>query len=195
MSNSILITKKAQAHFSFLLEKQPKHTNIRVFVSNPGTQNAECGVSYCSQESIKSTDTEFKFDGFSAYIDKLSLPFLKEAKIDLITEKMGTQLTLKAPNAKMRTIASDASLLERVEYIIQTRINPRLAEHNGYLNLLEITNDGVAMVIFGGGCNGCSMVDMTLREGIEKELLQQFEGELTKVCDATEHSRNTYSYY
>lgn len=112
-----------------------------------------------------------------------------------MTDKMGSQLTLKAPNAKMRKVADDAPLLERVEYAIQTQVNPQLAGHGGHVKLMEITDAGVAIVAFGGGCNGCSMVDVTLKEGIEKELLQQFSGELTAVRDATEHDRGDHSYY
>ncbi|MGC9459672.1 Fe-S biogenesis protein NfuA [Vibrio genomosp. F10] len=195
MSNTITITETAQTHFGGLLSQQPEGTNIRVFVVNPGTQNAECGVSYCPPEAVEATDTELKFEHFSAYIDELSLPFLEDAEVDFVTDKMGSQLTLKAPNAKMRKVADDASLIERVEYAIQTQVNPQLAGHGGHVSLVEITEDGTAIVAFGGGCNGCSMVDVTLKEGIEKELLQQFEGELTAVRDATEHDRGEHSYY
>ncbi|AOY48360.1 Fe-S biogenesis protein NfuA [Vibrio cholerae] len=195
MSNPITITESAQSHFSKLLAQQPEGTNIRVFVVNPGTQNAECGVSYCPPEAVEATDTEYPFSGFSAYVDELSLPFLEEAVIDFVTDKMGSQLTLKAPNAKMRKVSDDASLMERVEYALQTQVNPQLAGHGGHVRLISISDDGVALVQFGGGCNGCSMVDVTLKEGIEKELLAQFAGELTAVRDSTEHDRGEHSYY
>ncbi len=195
MSNTIIITETAQSHFAKLLGQQPEGTNIRVFVVNPGTQNAECGVSYCPPEAVEATDTELKFNGFSAYVDELSAPFLEDAEIDFVTDKMGSQLTLKAPNAKMRKVSDNAPLVERVEYAIQTQVNPQLAGHGGHVSLVEITDAGVAIVSFGGGCNGCSMVDVTLKEGIEKELLQQFVGELTAVRDATEHDRGEHSYY
>ncbi|EGQ8121371.1 TPA: Fe-S biogenesis protein NfuA [Vibrio cholerae] len=195
MSNPITITESAQSHFAKLLAQQPEGTNIRVFVVNPGTQNAECGVSYCPPEAIEATDTEYPFSGFSAYVDELSLPFLEEAVIDFVTDKMGSQLTLKAPNAKMRKVSDDASLMERVEYALQTQVNPQLAGHGGHVRLISISDDGVALVQFGGGCNGCSMVDVTLKEGIEKELLAQFAGELTAVRDSTEHDRGEHSYY
>jgi len=195
VSNSIIITENAQAHFSKLLEQQPEGTNIRVFVVNPGTPNAECGVSYCPPEAVEASDTEFTFGSLSAFVDELSLPFLEDAEIDYVTDKMGSQLTLKAPNAKMKKVADDASLMERVDYAIQTQVNPQLAGHGGHVSLVEINDDGVAIVAFGGGCNGCSMVDVTLKEGIEKELLNQFEGELTAVRDATEHDRGEHSYY
>ncbi|EOX1588414.1 Fe-S biogenesis protein NfuA [Vibrio tarriae] len=195
MSNPITITESAQSHFAKLLAQQPEGTNIRVFVVNPGTQNAECGVSYCPPEAVEATDTEYPFSDFSAYVDELSLPFLEEAVIDFVTDKMGSQLTLKAPNAKMRKVSDDASLMERVEYALQTQVNPQLAGHGGHVRLISISDDGVALVQFGGGCNGCSMVDVTLKEGIEKELLAQFAGELTAVRDSTEHDRGEHSYY
>ncbi|MCD9463554.1 Fe-S biogenesis protein NfuA [Photobacterium phosphoreum] len=191
----ITITENAQQHFGKLLAQQPEGTNIRVFVVNPGTQSAECGVSYCPPEAVEASDTEMKLELFSAFIDELSYPFLDDAEIDFVTDKMGSQLTLKAPNAKVRKVADDASLIERVDYVLQTQINPQLAGHGGNVSLSEITEDGVAILQFGGGCNGCSMVDVTLKEGIEKELLAQFEGELTGARDITDHARGDHSYY
>ncbi|WP_299017400.1 Fe-S biogenesis protein NfuA [uncultured Photobacterium sp.] len=191
----ITISENAQQHFGKLLAQQPEGTNIRVFVVNPGTQNAECGVSYCPPEAVEASDTEIKFELFSAYLDELSLPFLEDAEIDFVTDKMGSQLTLKAPNAKIRKVSDDAPLMERVDYVIQTQVNPQLAGHGGHVSLSEITEDGIAILQFGGGCNGCSMVDVTLKEGIEKELLAQFAGELTGVRDITEHARGEHSYY
>lgn len=191
----ITISDAAQQHFIKLLAQQPDGTNIRVFVVNPGTQNAECGVSYCPENAVEASDSKIDFDGFSAFIDEISLPFLDNAEIDYVTDKMGSQLTLKAPNAKARKVADDAPLLERVEYVIQTQVNPQLAGHGGHIALIEITEDGYAIIQFGGGCNGCSMVDVTLKDGIEKQLIDEFNGELKGVKDVTEHARGEHSYY
>lgn len=191
----ISISDAAQAHFVRLLEQQDEGTNIRIFVVNPGTPNAECGVSYCPQNAVEETDTEFSFERFSAFVDDISLPFLDEAEIDYVTDPMGSQLTLKAPNAKMRKVADDAPFIERLDYVIQTQVNPQLASHGGKVTLIEVTEDKYAILQFGGGCNGCSMVDVTLKEGIEKQLLAQFPGELEGVKDITEHQRGEHSYY
>lgn len=191
----INITEAAQAHFAKLLANQESGTQIRVFVINPGTPSAEYGVSYCPPDAIEATDIELKFDKLSAYVDEISAPFLEEAEIDFVTDQLGSQLTLKAPNAKMRKVADDAPLMERVEYVIQSQINPQLAGHGGKVSLMEITDDGYAILQFGGGCNGCSMVDITLKEGIEKQLLNMFPDELKGVKDLTEHQRGDHSYY
>ncbi|MFP3013440.1 MAG: Fe-S biogenesis protein NfuA [Arsenophonus sp. NC-QC1-MAG3] len=191
----INITEAAQIHFSKLLENQEPSTQIRVFVINPGTPLAECGVSYCPSDAIEETDIELKFDKFLAFVDKVSAPFLEEAEIDFVTDQLGSQLTLKAPNAKMRKVADDAPLIERVEYVIQLQINPQLADHGGRISLIRITEDKYAIIQFSGGCNGCSMVDFSLKEGIEKQLLKMFSGELEGVKDLTEHQRGDHSYY
>lgn len=191
----ITITDTAQAHFAKLLANQEPGTQIRVFVINPGTPSAECGVSYCPPDAVEATDTELKFEQLTAYVDELSAPFLEEAVIDFVTDQLGSQLTLKAPNAKMRKVDDDAPLAERVEYVLQSQINPQLASHGGRVSLMELTEDGYAILQFGGGCNGCSMVDVTLKEGIEKELLNIFAGELKGVKDTTEHQPGEHSYY
>lgn len=191
----ISISDAAQVHFTRLLEQQEEGTNIRIFVVNPGTPGAECGVSYCPPNAVEETDTEFTFDQFSAFIDDVSLPFLDEAEIDYVTDPMGSQLTLKAPNAKMRKVADDAPFIERLDYVIQTQVNPQLASHGGKVTLIEVTEDKYAILQFGGGCNGCSMVDVTLKEGIEKQLLMQFPDELVGVKDITEHQHGEHSYY
>ena len=190
----IRITDTAQEHFAKLLANQEEGTQIRVFVINPGTPTAECGVSYCPPDAVEATDTELKCEKLSAYIDELSKPYLEDAEIDFVTDQLGSQLTLKAPNAKMRKVDDNAPLMERVEYVLQSQINPQLAGHGGRVTLMEITDDSLAILQFGGGCNGCSMVDVTLKEGIEKELLQKFP-ELKGVRDLTEHQRGEHSYY
>ncbi len=191
----ITISETAQAHFVKLLEKQEPETNIRVFVVSPGTPGAECGVSYCPPDAVEHSDVVLEFNGFDAVVDQESAPFLEEAEIDFVTDQMGSQLTLKAPNAKTRKVDDDAPLAERVNYMIESEINPQLASHGGKVMLVEINDKGEALLQFGGGCNGCSMVDVTLKDGIEKQMLATFAGELTAIKDATEHEAGEHSYY
>lgn len=94
-----------------------------------------------------------------------------------------------------RKVADDAPFIERLDYVIQTQINPQLASHGGKITLIEVTDNKIAILQFGGGCNGCSMVDVTLKEGIEKQLLAMFPEELVGVKDVTEHQRGEHSYY
>ena len=191
----ITISETAQTHFGKLLENQEPDTNIRVFVVSPGTPSAECGVSYCPPDAVEASDTVLEFNGFDAVVDLESAPFLEEAEIDFVTDQMGSQLTLKAPNAKARKVDSDAPLAERVSYMIEAEINPQLASHGGKVMLVEITEEKEAVLQFGGGCNGCSQIDVTVKDGIEKQLVDLMGDEIKGVKDATEHERGEHSYY
>jgi len=191
----ITISATAQDHFRKLLAQQSEaDTQIRVFVVNPGTAKAECGVSYCPPSAIEPTDVRYQYDGFDALVDPESDPYLEDAVIDLKTDSVGTQLTLKAPNAKARRVDDSAPLDERVKYVLEAEVNPQLAAHGGKVALIELTDDNIAVLQFGGGCHGCSMVDVTLKQGIEKTLLEKFP-ELSGVKDVTEHDSGDNPYY
>jgi len=70
----------------------------------------------------------------------------------------------------------------------------QLTSHGGEVSLLEFTDKGEAILQFGGGCQGCGMVDVTLKDGIEKTLLEQIP-ELKSVKDSTDHSLDDNAYY
>ena len=81
---------------------------------------------------------------FTAYLDAVSIPFLEDAVVDYATDRMGGQLTIKAPNAKVPMVNADSPINERINYYLQTEINPGLASHGGQVNLIEVVEDGIA---------------------------------------------------
>ena len=78
--------------------------------------------------------------------------------------------------------------------MLYSEINPALASHGGEVSLHEVVNKNTAVLKFGGGCQGCGMVDVTLKAGVEKTLLEQVEG-LVSVTDITDHSYKENAYY
>lgn len=191
----ITISEAAQEHFIRLLAGQEEeNTGIRVFVVNPGTTHAECGVSFCPPDAVEENDRELSYEGFSAFIDSDSAPYLEDAEIDYQKEQTGGQLTLKAPNAKARKLDDDASTEDQIQYYLESEINPELANHGGQVSLTAFTDEGIAVLQFGGGCQGCGMVDVTLKEGIEKTLMEKVP-EVKGVQDVTEHSAGENPYY
>ncbi|MXP51296.1 NifU family protein [Pantoea sp. SoEX] len=189
------ISDSAIKYFLKLLNKQEDGTQIRIFVNNPGTPNADCTVSYCQKNNINYTDTKLNFKKLSVYIDPISLPYLNSAEIDLVVDEFGSQLTLKAPNAtKNYKTSKNTSIYTQIESLLNTQINPRLAVHGGYVSLVEITDENYVILKFGGGCNGCSMINVTLKDSVEKEILLAFPI-LKGVIDNTEHLRGKHSYF
>jgi len=193
--SSIQITKSAEKYLDELLQKQDSDTiGVKVFVSEPGSPRAETCIAYCKEDDDKSEYEINKDYCFSLYLEKKSMSFVEDAVVDYSPDKFGGTLTIKAPNAKVPSIGEDASLEERVNYLLYSEINPSLASHGGEVSLVEIINKETAVLQFGGGCQGCGMVDVTLKDGVEKTLIEEIP-ELKGITDVTDHSYRENAYY
>ena len=193
--SAITITEAAHDYLADLLEKQnTTGIGIRVFITQPGTPYAETCIAYCKPGEEKPDDIAISLKSFTAWIDGISEPFLEDALVDYATDRMGGQLTIKAPNAKVPMVNEDSPLNERINYYLQTEINPGLASHGGQGTLIDVVDEGVAVLQFGGGCQGCGQADVTLKEGIEKTLLERIP-ELKGVRDVTDHTNRDNAYY
>jgi Fe/S biogenesis protein NfuA len=191
----IEISASAQGYLRELLGKQEEdNVGIRVFVAQPGTPNAETCIAYCRPGEEQEGDLPVAYEGFTAWFEERSMPFLEEAMVDYQEDQMGGQLTIKAPNARVPKVGDDASLEDRINYVLYNEINPGLASHGGMVTLVEIVDESVAVLQFGGGCQGCAAVDITLKHGVEKSLLSQIP-ELTAIRDVTDHSVTEHAYY
>jgi len=192
---SIQITKSAEKYLDELLQKQDSDTiGVKVFVSEPGSPRAETCIAYCKEDDDISEYEINKDYCFSLYLEKKSMSFVEDAVVDYSPDKFGGTLTIKAPNAKVPSIGEDASLEERVNYLLYSEINPSLASHGGEVSLVEIINKETAVLQFGGGCQGCGMVDVTLKDGVEKTLIEEIP-ELKGITDVTDHSYRENAYY
>lgn len=193
---SITVTPTAQEYLVGLLSKQDSEgMGVRIFVERPGTPHAECCMAYCANGEEESTDARIELDGFNAFIDAESLPFLEDAVIDYAKDRMGGQLTFRAPKSKVPQIDDNASIEQKINYYLYSEINPQLAAHGGNVQLVGLVEDDtVAVLKFGGGCQGCGMVDVTLKEGIEKTLLEKIP-QLKRVTDETDHTVTENAYF
>ncbi|MFT7186082.1 MAG: Fe/S biogenesis protein NfuA [Pseudohongiellaceae bacterium] len=191
----VTVSESAQRYLSQLITNQDaSETGVRMFVTQPGTKMAETCLAYCQAEDLVEDDEVIVLEGFKLYLEQKSLPFLEEAYVDYAEEKMGGQLTIKAPNAKMPKISDDSPLPDRIKYLLATDINPGLASHGGEVSLVEITEDMLVILRFGGGCQGCSAVSITLKDGVEKRLLEVLP-EINGVKDVTDHTVTENAYY
>lgn len=195
MDINIHISDGAQGYLAQLLEKQDvEGISVRIFVTQPGTPYAETCLAYARPGEEKDTDEKIVLEKFNVYLDQPSVKYLDEAVVDFQEEKMGGQLTIKAPNAKMPKVTADSPIEEQVKYILYTEINPSLASHGGEVSLEEYTDEGIAILRFGGGCQGCSAVDMTLKDGVEATLMERIP-QLKGVRDVTDHTVTENAFY
>lgn len=190
----LTITEAAQDYLAELLVKQDAEVlGVRLFINQPGTPKAETCIAYCRADDKRGDDLVVEYGKFSAYVERRSLPFLEDAFVDFAKDRMGGQLTIKAPNAKLPKVGEGSPLEDRINYLLYNEVNPSLAAHGGEVSLVEITPDDIAILKFGGGCQGCGMVDITLKQGIEKTLLESIP-DLKGVRDITDHTDRSHAY-
>jgi Fe-S cluster biogenesis protein NfuA len=81
----------------------------------------------------------------------------------------------------------------RVQEVIDSAINPAVASHGGMVRLLDVKGNNIFLE-FGGGCQGCGMVSVTLKYGVER-LLRDSVPEIGQILDTTDHAAGTNPYY
>jgi Fe-S cluster biogenesis protein NfuA len=87
----------------------------------------------------------------------------------------------------------DDALYERVARLFDEQVNPMVARHGGRVELIDV-QDAVVMLRMGGGCQGCGMADVTLRQGIEGMLAQHIP-EIRGIVDITDHTSGANPYF
>src|SRR2546422_4626870 len=88
---------------------------------------------------------------------------------------------------------NDDSLYEQVARVFEEQVNPMVARHGGHVELIDV-QDAVVMLRMGGGCQGCGMADVTLRQGIEG-MLAQLVPAVRGIVDITDHTSGANPYF
>jgi Fe/S biogenesis protein NfuA len=190
----IQISESAQSHFRRLIEREAlPGLGVRLSAMHPGTPRADVRLEFAEPHDLQGDEWAVDCEGFTLWLDAGSAQYLDGAEIDYTAQATGGQLQIRAPKIKGEVPAESASLVERVRWLVEHEINPQLAEHKGHVSVQEITADGVVLLNFGGGCHGCGMADVTLKQGIEKTLMEKVPGVIA-VRDATDHASGTAPY-
>ena len=125
------ISDTAQQHFRRLLEQQGiDGLGIRIKAIHAGTPKADCVLEFCEPSDLTGDEREVPCSGFVVFVDAASVPYLDGAELDYAASATGGQLTIRAPKIKGVEPGADASLAERIEYLLLTEINPQIAHQS-----------------------------------------------------------------
>lgn len=190
----IQISESAQSHFRRLIEREAlPGLGVRLSAMHPGTPRADVRLEFAEPHDLQGDEWAVDCEGFTVWLDAASIRYLDGAEIDYAAQTTGGQLQIRAPKIKGEVPSESASLVERVRWVVEHDINPQLAEHKGHVSVQEVSADGVVLLNFGGGCHGCGMADVTLKQGIEKMLMEKVPG-VVAVRDATDHASGAAPY-
>ncbi len=187
------VSEAACNHFRGLLrQEEHPNLNLRIFVSKPATPHADVSITFCAMGEDLESDIALEFEEFTLFVEKASQPFLEEAVIDMEVGALNAQLSIKAPHLKTEPIFE--TLKDHIQYVIDSEIAPGLASHGGKVEIKDLSEDKVLSLAFGGGCQGCGMSQVTLKQGIERLLKERFP-EILDIRDATDHTSGENPYY
>jgi Fe/S biogenesis protein NfuA len=145
-------------------------------------------LAFVEQAERTPGDTEFDAGRFHVLIDEASAPLLAGTTIDFVEDGRESGFKIDNPNP----LWSDSTALA-VQKVLDDEINPAVGQHGGWVSLLDVKDD-VVYVQLGGGCQGCGMVDVTLKQGIEV-LIREKVPAIREVVDTTDHAGGTNPYY
>jgi Fe/S biogenesis protein NfuA len=185
----INITEAAYQRISALLADEDRRglaLHLAIAGRRPGGFQYKLGL---MREDEKGADDVVVDTGsFKVFIDAESAPNLQGATLDFQEDADQSGFKIQNPNPGWTDPKAIA-----IQKLLDEHINPAVAEHGGYVTLLDVKDD-IAYVALGGGCQGCGMADVTLKQGIEAVITEEVPG-IRQVIDATDHASGTNPYY
>lgn len=185
----ITFTENAQTRVKGFMEGRGKaDAALRVSVQGRTSSGFRYAMNIVDATDQDEDDVRLDGGGFPVLIDRRSLESLKNATVDFVETAQGSGFQIDNPNPVW---SDDTAML--IQNVIDTQINPGVASHGGHVELLDV-KDNVVYVELGGGCVGCGMADVTLKQGIEAIIKEAFP-QITAVIDQTDHALGTNPFY
>ena len=163
---------------------------VRVGISERSPTGFQYQLEFCDRGERRDDDVLLEQDALLFYVDGKSADDLRGTTLDYVDTGFSAGFKFDNPN---RPKLLEDPIAERVHRVIQDQINPSVASHGGYVQLLDV-KDGTAYVKLGGGCQGCGQADTTVKHGIETAIFEAVP-EVHTVLDVTDHAAGQNPYF
>jgi Fe/S biogenesis protein NfuA len=185
----LTITEVAKKKILGLLETESRQGSaLRVGIIGRGPGGFVYDLRFVEIARKAPEDIVMDAGPFRVFIDPVSAPKLNGATLEFVEGIHESGFRIDNPNPLWDDPTANA-----VQEVIDTKINPSIAMHGGFVTLLEVKDD-IAYVQLGGGCHGCSMARATLKQGVEV-IIREAIPEIRQVIDTTDHAGGTNPYY
>jgi Fe/S biogenesis protein NfuA len=187
---SVTITEPALERITEVLAAQgDKVAGIRLAVAGRGPDGLVHGFTLVVKGAEPADDPKIEVGGITTYIEARSVEYLDGVTVDFAAQEGGAgQFMFDNPNPVWRD-----EIALKVQQLLDEAINPQIASHGGVVHLIAI-EETRAYVEMGGGCQGCGMADVTLKQGVEVAI-KEYVPEIEEVVDTTDHASGTNPYY
>lgn len=173
---------------------------LRVSATARPSGSVDFGMSLEEQSHPGPGDSLYEIDGLRVLVDAQSLASVRGATVDFVSDPLRPGFRVEPPAppapppaADRPTLDMSHPLIAAVQQVLEQQVNPGIASHGGRATLIDVKDD-VAYVELGGGCQGCSMASVTLKQGVER-MIRQAVPRIREVVDTTDHAGGRNPYY
>ena len=183
------ISRKAQDHIKkFLNASSEKIQGVSIIIETKTERKANYSIQFIELSDTPAENISIDFENIPVLVSKEVIPYLEGTEVDL-----NDKGELEAFNPSMSITEISGSVEEQIQHVLDDEVNPMVASHGGVVSLLEV-KDHNAYLEFGGGCQGCGMIDVTLKQGGEVMIKAQIP-DIEAIYDVTDHAGGTNPYY
>ncbi|MGH9116582.1 MAG: NifU family protein [Acidimicrobiales bacterium] len=196
----VTVTENARAKILELrgAEDDPETLGLRIEVTGVRGADFTYDLAFEPVDEAEPDDVVVQNGDLAVVVPAGSVDDLRGATLDLPRHSDQGGLVLRNPNHPKTPQLGEAIELkgtpeEKVRQLLDEQVNPAIAVHGGFTELVKVEDDR-AFITMGGGCQGCAMSAMTLRQGIETAILTTIP-EITEVVDLTDHGSGENPFY
>lgn len=188
----LTITDLARSKIVELIGKSPNPVKgLRIGATSVSPLKVDYRMAFIAEGQESDDDTVIPYDGFDVYVDPDSGDNVQEATVDYVEGLMGSGFKIERPRTLPEGV--DGTLLDRVQHVLDEKINPAVSGHGGRVSLIDLKEKTVYLQL-EGGCQGCGMADVTLKQGIEV-MIKESVPEIEEIYDVTDHANGKNPYY
>ena len=179
-------------------EEESEELALRISVTGVQGIDYSYDLAFIHSKDLTDSDLQWETNGLTIVVPEDSHTRLVGATLDIPSNSAQGGLVIRNPNrpnplGDIEHLELTGDIPERVQQLLEQRINPALASHGGFATLIGV--DGPkAYITMGGGCQGCAMSQATLTEGIQAAILEAIP-EITEVIDSTDHASGSNPFY
>lgn len=182
-------TEAAREKITEIIEaKAQEDMMLRMQIMGRGPGGFLYSLRFVPADEKSPDDIELNMDSFHVLIDQNSAQNLEGSTVDYKDDNFQRGFSVENPNPLWEDPTAQS-----IQDVLDSKVNPGISSHGGFVSLVEYKED-TAYIAFGGGCQGCGLVDVTLKQGVEVMILESVP-EVQNIVDLTDHASGDQPFY
>ena len=181
---------------TFMEQSEGELRALRIVAKQGGAEGPKFELALVSEEDKGADDVQVDLGDFQVFVGKESAARLEGATVDFVerVNESGFEIRPPAQSAAPRVEGEPTGeLATKIRDVLDAQVNPAVSAHGGEIVLVDVKGTEI-FIEMAGGCQGCALSRMTLKQGVER-MVRQAVPEITAVHDVTDHGSGENPFY